>query len=69
MMLGKTPVRHVGVNPFNPPDLHSYLKVTRNAGTSKYGYFLRAETMHGFFTYLEDNPCSPSPAACPCWAC
>ncbi len=37
-------------------DLHSYLKVTRNAGTSKYGYFLRAETMHGFFTFLEANP-------------
>lgn len=37
-------------------DLHLYLKVVRNAGTSKYGYFLRAETMRGFFTYLEDNP-------------
>lgn len=37
-------------------DLHAYLQVTRNAGASKYGYFLRAETMHGFFTYLEDNP-------------
>ncbi|MHA7304059.1 AAA family ATPase [Arthrobacter sp. TMN-49] len=37
-------------------ELHANLKVTRNAGTSKYGYFLRAETMHGFFTYLEDNP-------------
>ncbi len=37
-------------------DLHSYLKVTRNPGAGKYGYFLRAETMHGFFSYLEDNP-------------
>ncbi|PYI64915.1 AAA family ATPase [Arthrobacter livingstonensis] len=36
--------------------LHSSLQVTRNAGASKYGYFLRAETMHGFFSYLEDNP-------------
>lgn len=37
-------------------DLHSHLKLQRNIGTSKYGYFLRAETMHGFFSYLEDNP-------------
>ncbi|MGA7206529.1 MAG: AAA family ATPase [Specibacter sp.] len=123
MMFGRTPLNHVGVNPFNPPDpdtwpatlppvrhilqeglelgkatvfvgengagkstlveaialayglnaeggstgamhhsrateseLHSFLQVRRNAGTSKYGYFLRAETMHGFFSYLEDNP-------------
>src|SRR6478735_5911162 len=26
------------------------------AGASRWGYFLRAETMHGLFTYLEDNP-------------
>lgn len=32
------------------------LRLTRNAGASRYGYFLRAETMHGFFSYLEDNP-------------
>ena len=123
MIFGKTPVRHVGINDFSPPDpdvwpatlapvqqilrdgmdlgratvfvgengsgkstlveaiamafgvnpeggstgarhhsrptesdLHSYLKLTRNIGTSKFGYFLRAETMHGFFSYLEDNP-------------
>lgn len=123
MMFGQTPVTHVGVDPFNPPnpdvwpatmapvqqilregldlgavtvfvgengsgkstlvegiamaygvnseggstgamhhsrttesDLHSGLKLTRNPGSSKYGYFLRAETMHGFFSYLEDNP-------------
>lgn len=123
MIFGKTPVKHVGINPFNSPDpdvwpatlppvrqllqeglelgkatvfvgengsgkstlveaialayglnpeggstgamhhsrpteseLYSYLQLTRNLGTSKYGYFLRAETMHGFFSYLEDNP-------------
>lgn len=37
-------------------DLSSFLQVTRNAGASRYGYFLRAETMHGFFTYLQENP-------------
>lgn len=42
-------------------DLHSYLTLTRNAGASKYGYFLRAETMHGFFTYLEENPSTGLP--------
>jgi predicted ATPase len=36
--------------------LWDHLQVVRNAGASKRGYFLRAETMHGFFTYLEENP-------------
>lgn len=33
-----------------------HLQLVRNAGTTRRGYFLRAETMHGFFTYLEMNP-------------
>ncbi|WP_113717944.1 AAA family ATPase [Arthrobacter dokdonensis] len=37
-------------------ELAACLSLTRNAGASRYGYFLRAETMHGFFSYLEDNP-------------
>ena len=32
------------------------LSLVRGAGASRWGYFLRAETMHGLFTYLEDNP-------------
>ncbi|MBM9469429.1 hypothetical protein JL106_19250 [Nakamurella sp. YIM 132084] len=28
-------------------------------GGSRWGYFLRAETMHSFYTYLEQNPRSP----------
>lgn len=32
------------------------LQLVRNAGATRRGYFLRAETMHGFFTYLEKNP-------------
>jgi predicted ATPase len=28
----------------------------RHGGASRRGYFLRAETMHGFFTYLEQHP-------------
>ncbi len=51
---GSTGARHT--SRASESDLHDHLKVTRNIGTSKYGYFLRAETMHGFFSYLEDNP-------------
>lgn len=35
-------------------DLSHQLQLVRGAGASKRGFFLRAETMHGFFTYLED---------------
>lgn len=34
-------------------DLAEHLQLVRGAGASKQGFFLRAETMHGFFTYLE----------------
>jgi len=33
--------------------LASHLQLVRGAGGSKNGFFLRAETMHGLFTYLE----------------
>jgi predicted ATPase len=36
--------------------LHRHLRLSRHAGASRNGYFLRAETMHGFFTYLEQHP-------------
>ena len=32
------------------------LGLARGIGASKWGFFLRAETMHGFYTFLEDNP-------------
>lgn len=39
-------------------NLSSSLRIVRNPGASKYGYFLRAETMHGLYTYLDsiDDP-------------
>lgn len=38
-------------------DLGTKLAVTYGpAGRSSWSYFLRAETMHGLYTYLEDNP-------------
>lgn len=36
--------------------LSSDLRLVRGAGASRWGFFLRAETMHGFYTYLEQNP-------------
>jgi predicted ATPase len=32
------------------------LSLSRGIGASKWGFFLRAETMHGFYSYLEENP-------------
>ncbi len=36
------------------------LHLTRGLGAGRWGFFLRAETMHGFYTYLEANP-HPNP--------
>lgn len=36
--------------------LAQHLLLERGAGASRRGFFLRAETMHGFYTYLEENP-------------
>lgn len=35
--------------------LHESLQLVRGGGASKWGYFLRAETMHGMFTYLQSS--------------
>jgi predicted ATPase len=35
------------------------LHLTRGPGSPRWGFFLRAETMHGWYTYLEDHA-SPS---------
>jgi predicted ATPase len=32
------------------------LRLVRGVGSSRWGFFLRAETMHGFYSYLEQNP-------------
>jgi predicted ATPase len=36
-----------------PPSLH--LVVERGPGASRWAYFLRDETLHGLYSYLEDN--------------
>lgn len=42
--------------------LWRHLLLERGAGAPKRGFFLRAETMHGFYTYLEQNPGGGDPA-------
>lgn len=39
--------------------LGEVLRLTRGVGSRGHAYFLRAETMHGLYTYLEDLPGSP----------
>ncbi|GAA4713685.1 AAA family ATPase [Nocardioides conyzicola] len=41
--------------------LGSTLRLQRGLAASRRGFFLRAETMHGFYSYLEDNPAPPRP--------
>ncbi len=36
--------------------LHHSLRLVRGPGATRWGYFLRAETVHGLFTYLADHP-------------
>ncbi len=36
--------------------LHDALQLVRSVGAPRLSYFLRAETMHGLYTYLEDLP-------------
>ena len=36
--------------------LHEWIRLERGAGASKWGFFLRAETMHGYYTYLAEGP-------------
>jgi len=43
------------VRPSESP-LPEALRLERNAGTSRWAYFLRAETMHTLYTYLEQLP-------------
>jgi predicted ATPase len=38
------------------PGIGSHLIVERGAGRAGWSYFLRADTMHGLYSYLEDNP-------------
>lgn len=41
--------------------LSEWLRLQRGVGSSRWGFFLRAETMHSFYTYLEENPSMSGP--------
>ena len=48
-----------GAHPSTRPsesDLWQHIVLRRDFGAPRGGFFLRAETMHGFFTYLEEHP-------------
>ena len=38
------------------------ISLVRGAGGPRRGFFLRAETMHGFYTYLDENPGGGDPS-------
>lgn len=37
------------------------LQLVRGAGSTRWGFFLRAETMHGWYSYIEDHASSHDP--------
>jgi predicted ATPase len=51
---GSTGSRH-STRPTESP-LGRALVVRRGLGAGRWGFFLRAETMHGWYSYLEQNP-------------
>jgi predicted ATPase len=36
-------------------DLHAALRIQRGLGAGRWGFFLRAETMHGWYTYMDGH--------------
>ena len=47
---GSTGARHSTRGTESP--LHRWIRLERSPGASRWGFFLRAESMHGFFSYL-----------------
>ncbi|WGX94373.1 AAA family ATPase [Nocardioides sp. L-11A] len=41
--------------------LHGALRIQRGLGAGRWGFFLRAETMHGWYTFVEQNPGERAP--------
>jgi predicted ATPase len=56
---GSTGARHSSRASESP--LWRSLVLKRGIGASRWGFFLRAETMHGYYTYLEQNPSQQRP--------
>jgi predicted ATPase len=51
---GSTHARHSTRVSESP--LHTAVRLVRQVGAGRWGFFLRAETMHGLYTYLEELP-------------
>ncbi|WP_114559666.1 AAA family ATPase [Desertihabitans aurantiacus] len=51
---GSTGARHTTTATESP--LHGHLQLSRGAGASRWGYFVRAETLHGLNSYLQEHP-------------
>jgi predicted ATPase len=51
---GSTQARHSTRSSESP--LWRWIHLERSAGAPRWGFFLRAETMHGFYSYLEEHP-------------
>ena len=60
---GSTGARHSTRETESP--LVSAIELRRGIGASRWGFFLRAETMHGFYTYLE-QPATVHAVGDPC---
>lgn len=56
---GSRNARH-STRPTESP-LSEWLRLQRGVGASRWGFFLRAETMHSLYTYLEENPSTRGP--------
>ncbi|MGH3510640.1 MAG: AAA family ATPase [Nocardioidaceae bacterium] len=56
---GSTGARHTTRSSESP--LAGWLRLERGVGGARWGFFLRAESMHGFYTYLEDHPGKEDP--------
>lgn len=41
--------------------LHTWLRLTRGVGAPRWGFFLRAESMHSYYSFLEGLPGNPAP--------
>lgn len=39
--------------------LHKWIRLERSPGGARWGFFLRAETMHGYYTYLAEGAAAP----------
>jgi predicted ATPase len=65
---GGTPYGHHSSHRTESP-LHRWLRLERSPGAPRWGFFLRAETMHGYYTYLHDVGGAPSSPPCPGRTC